>query len=50
MKRRRPSHQLKNFLADAMHVDGERNAAETDERDAKFLLAHGSPNRDVSPV
>jgi hypothetical protein len=36
----RGAHQLQNFLADAVHIDGERDAAEADERYAKFLLAH----------
>ena len=50
VKRRGTPHQLEDFLADAVHVDGERNAAEADERDAKFLLAHESPDWDVSPA
>ena len=39
VQRARRAHQLQNLLADAVHVDGERNAAEADERNAKFLLA-----------
>ena len=38
VQRARGPHQLEDLLADAMHVDGERNAAEADERNAKFLL------------
>ena len=30
----RRAHEFQDFLADAMHVDGERNAAEADERNA----------------
>ena len=41
VQRARGAHQLEDFLADAVHVDGERNAAEADERNAKFLLAQG---------
>ena len=41
VQRARGAHELQDFLADAMHVDGERNAAEADERNAKFLLAPG---------
>ncbi len=42
MQRRGGAHELEDFLADPMHVDGERNAAEADERDAQLLLAHGT--------
>ena len=45
VQRARGPHQLEDFLADAMHVDGERNAAEANERNAKFLLAQGTPSR-----
>ena len=41
VQRARRPHQLQDFLADAVHVDGERNAAEAHQRNAKFLLAHG---------
>ncbi len=36
---RRP-YQLEDFLADPVHVDGERDAAETYKRDPKLFLAH----------
>jgi hypothetical protein len=39
VQRARGAHQLENLLADAVHIDGERKAAEADERYAKFLLA-----------
>ena len=39
VQRARGAHQLEDLLGDAMHVDGERNAAEADQRDAKFLFA-----------
>ena len=39
------THELEDLLADAVHVDGERNAAEANQRNAEFLLAHeASPN------
>src|SRR5262249_16453065 len=40
VQRARGAHELQYLLADAVHVDRERNAAEADERNAKFLLAH----------
>ena len=43
VQRARGAHQLEDFLADAVHVDGERDAAETDQRNAKLLLAHDPP-------
>ncbi len=39
MQRARCAHQFQDFLGDAVHVDGKRNAAEADQRDAKFLFA-----------
>ena len=39
MQRARGAHQLEDFLGDAVHVDGERNTAEANERYAEFLLA-----------
>ena len=42
VQRARGTHQLEDFLADAMHVDGERNAAEADQRNAKLFLAQSS--------
>ena len=42
VQRARGADQLEDFLADAMHVDGERNAAEADQRNAKFFLAQSS--------
>src|SRR5262249_30866737 len=39
MQRARGAHQLEDFLGDAVHVDGERDTAEANERYAKFLLA-----------
>jgi hypothetical protein len=39
MQRARGAHQLQDFLGDAVHIDGERNAAEANERNPKFLLA-----------
>ena len=41
VQRARGAHQLEDLLADAMHVDGERDAAEADERNAKLFLAQG---------
>src|SRR3954463_7543424 len=35
----RGAHELEHLLADAMHVDGERNAPEAHERYSKFLFA-----------
>src|SRR5579864_1150281 len=35
----RGTRELQNLLADAVYIDGERNAAEADKRDAKFFLA-----------
>jgi hypothetical protein len=40
--------QLQDFLADAMHIDGERNTAETDQRNAKLLLSQGNPPAGVA--
>ncbi len=34
--------QFQEFLRDAVHVHGERDAAEADERDAKFFFVQGS--------
>src|SRR5258705_9824893 len=42
MQRGRCAHQFEDLLADAVHIDGERNPAKTDQRDAKLLLAHWS--------
>src|SRR6266487_3663386 len=39
MQRARGAHKLEDFLADAVHIDGERNSAEANKRYAKFLLA-----------
>ena len=39
VQRARGAHQLEDLLADAVHVDGERDAAEADQRNAKLLLA-----------
>jgi hypothetical protein len=41
MQRARGAHQFQDFLGDAVHIDGERNAAEANERNAKFLFAQG---------
>ena len=38
----RGAHKLQDFLAYAVHIDGERKAAETNQRDAQFLLAQMS--------
>src|SRR5262249_25806536 len=40
--------ELQDLLADAMHVDGERDAAEADERNAKLLFTHGPSWRPAS--
>ena len=40
VERGRGADELQDLLADAMHVDGERHAAEEHQRQAKFLLAH----------
>ena len=37
------TQELEDFLGNAVHVDGERYAAEADERDAKLFLAQGRP-------
>jgi len=43
------SDELEDFLADAVHVHGERNAAEADERDAKLFFPHeAAPGRVVT--
>ncbi len=41
VQRARGAHELEDFLADAVHIDGERHAAEAHERNAKLLLAQG---------
>ncbi len=38
------AQELEDFLGNAVHVDGERNAAEADERDAKLFLAQERPS------
>ena len=45
VQRARGAHELQDLLADAVHVDGERHAAEADERNAKFFLAQGAAPR-----
>jgi hypothetical protein len=40
VKRTRGANELENLLADTMHVDGERNAAEANKGYPQFLLAH----------
>src|SRR5262249_9329587 len=39
MQRARGTHQFEDLFGHAMHVDGERNAAEANKRYAKFLFA-----------
>jgi hypothetical protein len=41
VQRGRGTHQLQDLLGDTMHIDGERNAAEADQRNAKLFLAQG---------
>ena len=36
----RGADQLQDLLADPMHVHGQRNAAETNQRDAQLLFPH----------
>ena len=45
----RGAQELQDLLADAMHIDGERNAAEADKRDAKFFLAQERPPEPRAP-
>ncbi len=42
VQRARGADEFQDFLADAMHIDGERHAAEAHQRNAKFFLAQGS--------
>src|SRR5262249_40769244 len=37
------THELQDLLADAVHVDRERNAAEADECNAEFFFAQEQP-------
>src|SRR5262249_32896700 len=39
MQGARGARKLKDFLGDAVHIDGERNATEANQRHAKFFLA-----------
>ena len=39
------ARQLQHLLGDPMHVDRERDAAETDKRYAEFLFAQSSPRQ-----
>ena len=39
----RGADELQDLLADAVHVHGERDAAEADERDAKLFFPHDVP-------
>ena len=39
----------KDLLADALHIDRERNAAEADECDAEFFFAQEQPPRHEYP-
>jgi hypothetical protein len=41
VQRGRSTHELQDFLADPMHIDGERDAAEAYERNAKLFFAQG---------
>ena len=38
MQRARGTHQLENFLADPVHVDGKGNAAKANQRNAQLFL------------
>ncbi|OFX04781.1 MAG: hypothetical protein A3D94_02790 [Alphaproteobacteria bacterium RIFCSPHIGHO2_12_FULL_66_14] len=40
MQRRGGADELQDFLGDAVHVDGERNAAEAHQSEAELLLLH----------
>jgi hypothetical protein len=41
----RGAHELQDLLADAVHVDGERDPAEPDQRQPEFFLAHELDHR-----
>ncbi len=41
VQRARGANELEYFLGDAVHVDGERNAAEAHQRKPKLFLLHG---------
>ncbi len=43
VQRRGGAHELQDLLADAMHVDGERNAAKADESNAELFFSHRRP-------
>src|SRR5207244_1886602 len=45
----RAAHELQDLVADPVHVDGERDAAEANERNAQFLLAQGSTPKGPFP-
>src|SRR5262249_34894691 len=49
VQRARAAHELQDLVADAMHVDGERDAAEADQRNAQFLLAQRSTPKGLFP-
>ena len=43
VQRARGANELEDFLADAVDIDGKRNAAEADQRNAEFFLAQEHP-------
>jgi hypothetical protein len=42
MQRAGSADELQNFLADAVHIDGQRHATEADEGETQFFFPHAS--------